>query len=591
MSLGSRVRKAAKHVLVVAVVGVTAYAAYALLTHSETPPIIPPITTTDNPPQIISYEIPDSVFAGEKFYFKVEVIDDNGVENVELFTLQYPDGKDLEKIKDTYTWRLLYTFNEGGDFTYKIIATDTKDQKSDSLEGIIVSKDLPDLVVEKIEHFPGEWINNEREDTIDVYVMNDSKKDINSPFDVSLEGYGVKTIESLAGGESAKVKYTVKLPEGNYILKGITDSGNTIEEINEGNNNDQITITVSKDPLPDLVVKNTYIHEGEWSNDYRSRNYTLEVIIANIGSAPAGPSDVSLSGSDLGQLVKSVNNIDPTGEDTVVFDINLALGQHSIMLNPDFNGKVVEINESNTHSKTIDVSEPPFELVDLNLLSPDLFDTYHTNSLEDYRKVLEVYGIKEEDAKMVVGVGKGGYTSIFYYGSNVGTGGTTGHNDFTTDRRGMRHEMGHAFNNTLFPTYHTWFDEGMAMYADGTVEKVVEWSKTHDGNFFWSTVKREEDPDQYWSEAGGFVPGHVIGDHLFGLMMLDYGLTPEKNRTALSLLSGKYLQTGTELTKQDIENTYETVLGVSLDPLFDFLKIGVMKLYQGQLGDKIKSEF
>ena len=46
--------------------------------------------------------------------------------------------------------------------------------------------------------------------------------------------------------------------------------------------------------------------------------------------------------------------------------------------------------------------------------TPEQYETFSRNALEDYRKVLGVYGIKEEDARMVVSVGKRGYGAGFY---------------------------------------------------------------------------------------------------------------------------------------------------------------------------------
>lgn len=222
------------------------------------------------------------------------------------------------------------------------------------------------------------------------------------------------------------------------------------------------------------------------------------------------------------------------------------------------------------------------------------YKSFHDNALEDYRTVLGVYGINENDARVEILIGNGENYSIgFYFRGMEGGNAWVGFDSFTTNRQTLRHEMSHAVNHTLYPTYHSWFDEGLAMYASGEVANNISFANRHEGNFFYSTVNREENLEQYWSEAGGFVAGHIIGVHFFGLMEMDYGLTPKNNRTALSLLNQKHIETGKDLTKFDIKNAYEQVLEISLDPLFDILKTGVMSLYKGQyrFGDRIKSEF
>ena len=238
---------------------------------------------------------------------------------------------------------------------------------------------------------------------------------------------------------------------------------------------------------------------------------------------------------------------------------------------------------------------------------------FSKNALEDYRTVLNVYGIKEEDARMVVSVGKQGYGAGFYYGGKEGVGVGMGIDDFVTDRREVKHEMAHAINHTLFPTYHLWFDEGMAMYASGEANGkgnvgLIDPDKPNEGTKVYSVDDAfkllKENPERYWrmrGYGGGIIPGHVLGWHLYTLLIREYGMTPEQNRTALSLLNQRHTETGKDLTKLDISIAYETALGINLNPLFDLLKPGIMLLYSidpkiagtegAKINQKIRSEF
>ena len=217
-----------------------------------------------------------------------------------------------------------------------------------------------------------------------------------------------------------------------------------------------------------------------------------------------------------------------------------------------------------------------FELV-CDGCTDEQYETFSKNALEDYRTVLRVYGINENDARMVVGASKTGFYSVdFYIRGNRGDA-VGDPDDFTTDRRGMRHEIAHAINETLFPTYHSWFDEGLAIYSEG-----------HNFGERRGYKELKEDINNWEKAIGAISPGHPIGSMFFSGLFEDYGLTPENNREALSLLSLRYLETGRELSKTDIKSAYETALGVSLDPLFNLLTPGVKILYNNE---KIRSEF
>lgn len=122
----------------------------------------------------------------------------------------------------------------------------------------------------------------------------------------------------------------------------------------------------------------------------------------------------------------------------------------------------------------------------------------------------------------------------------------------------------------LFPTYHDWFDEGVAQYVSGEVGEVIK-----DGRFDRDIEKLKTNADAYWSG----VTSVSSVNHRIGLITKTYNMTAEQNRMALAGLHRRYLQKGQEISKRDIEEEYERALGVSLDPIFDFLRSGVVRLY------------
>ena len=259
-----------------------------------------------------------------------------------------------------------------------------------------------------------------------------------------------------------------------------------------------------------------------------------------------------------------------------------AFAGYKIPRTSDPENKITESSEDNNrYNELIDVPKAPFFELICNDCTAEQKGLFYNNALEDYRKVLEVYGIKEEDVRTAIHVGETQYAVDFYFGNKVGTGVEMGHDNFTTDRRGMRHSIGHAINDNLFPTYHSWFDEGLAMYASGEL--------THPG-YLSNYTELKSKGEEWFIERNtpNVNPGHLIGSLYFTALGVEHDMTSEQNREAISLLSQKYLEKEIELPKTDIKEAYETALGVNLDPLFDLLRPGVMLLYKNQ---KIKSEF
>ena len=151
----------------------------------------------------------------------------------------------------------------------------------------------------------------------------------------------------------------------------------------------------------------------------------------------------------------------------------------------------------------------------------DQYGIFHENVLEDFKTVLGVYGINEIEATMAIGInfwdfaGTGGYFVRLYLNDEIGI--AAGQlKDLTSYRSGLRHEMGHAFNEILFPTYHRWFDEGMSQYVAS-------------GNEGWDGLKKryelaKSNPTDPTSWRGNPWT-HQLGFIFFGGLIEDYGLS------------------------------------------------------------------
>lgn len=150
---------------------------------------------------------------------------------------------------------------------------------------------------------------------------------------------------------------------------------------------------------------------------------------------------------------------------------------------------------------------------------------------------------------------------------------------FNPEEPGLKHEIAHRFNQSLFPTknniepWYNTFDEGSAMYASGEIDEFIR-------NGAEKPYKEyKENPDKWKSRLGG-VPGHTVGYVLFVGLSVDYNLTPEKNTIALKKLAEYYKEPGIKTNKEMIKAAYEQALGVSLEPLFKLLESGITLLYK-----------
>ena len=170
--------------------------------------------------------------------------------------------------------------------------------------------------------------------------------------------------------------------------------------------------------------------------------------------------------------------------------------------------------------------------------------------------------------------------------------------DFLADQikeRGIKHELAHRFNQSLFPTknniepWYNTFDEGSAKYASGEVEayKTGGMDFKKDDSTLTTIVGNKaildyliSNPNQFWERHNfGGNPGHLTGLILYWSLERE-GLTPEKNVVAMKNLAEYYKEPGIRTNKEMIKSAYETALGKNLNHLFnDWLQPGINRFY------------
>ncbi|HMC23386.1 MAG TPA: CARDB domain-containing protein [Thermoanaerobaculia bacterium] len=146
-------------------------------------------------------------------------------------------------------------------------------------------------------------------------LMNRGDGGVGTPFKVDawLDGYLRKTLPfetrgdlgaiarplptrlPVAPGERRNLTLTdvkVDLCSGNHAVKVVADSGGTISEASENNN--ELTWS-GPTPCPDLAIKSITKH---WQNSMHTE-FTAEIVIINQGNGNAGPFGVAAGGTSI----------------------------------------------------------------------------------------------------------------------------------------------------------------------------------------------------------------------------------------------------------------------------------------------------
>lgn len=224
----------------------------------------------------------------------------------------------------------------------------------------------------------------------------------------------------------------------------------------------------------------------------------------------------------------------------------------------------------------------PYKLYCLTC-TPEELERFNSKLDASYKRVVDVYGVAP-DGRLILVIGPRKQTYSVEFEENLvggveraltiddsGLGYPTSHFDKGVEA----HEISHRFLRKFFPTYHSWFDEGLAIYASGEL--------SHPGYLSNHTEAKTRGVEWFNERNTPHVnPGHLLGSLYFTALGVDYGLTIEKNRTALEILVDTYKATGTQPTRWVIQAAYEDALGLparGLDPLFDLMAPGVKILY------------
>ena len=190
--------------------------------------------------------------------------------------------------------------------------------------------------------------------TITATIANIGDEGITDSFVVSLSVDGTTvdtaTVTALDAGGSMDVSLAwTPAAAGNYTLRVTTDSGDSINESNENNNEDTSQVTVTEQTEgPDLAVTNVYVP----ASIYAGVTTAIKARISNIG-------DEGISGSFVVSLSIDGSTIDATtitalgargSMDSYFYWAPTVAGNYTLRVTADLAGSINESNESNNES-------------------------------------------------------------------------------------------------------------------------------------------------------------------------------------------------------------------------------------------------
>ena len=252
----------------------------------------------------------------------------------------------------------------------------------------VVSNAKPDLIVSSFEP-SGSTIAREDDLTFNVTISNVGNADAGA-FSVSLCEpkclYDSYSIPSLAAGQSVTKSITIpagKLVAGTHSFFVVADSGNTVTESNENNNqSSSVNVVVKNDESSDLVFhtpsgwSDSFIVSTEKGTSSNSASFTendtvyLDFCVKNIGNAYTGKAvyvDIFVDDAKVDYWLCSAGLDSQDTYSWLDKSIGkLSAGNHTIKLQirQDDLEKVID---NNTVSKNITVVEAPVVSVDYGI--------------------------------------------------------------------------------------------------------------------------------------------------------------------------------------------------------------------------------
>ncbi|MEE8413096.1 MAG: CARDB domain-containing protein, partial [Dehalococcoidales bacterium] len=224
----------------------------------------------------------------------------------------------------------------------------------------------PDLIIESITWEPEESSVGETV-TFSVTITNQGRINTSSStlsYYVGSQDSGTKRTPLIEADASVVTTFTWTADGGSKLVRVVLDSTNQIAEGDESNN--EMTVTFSGTKIPDLIIQSL-----TWSPENPSvgETMTFSVSIKNVGTGPAGSTQVTYYIDDIQLASSSINPIAPASSQNITFTWTVQEGSHTIRVNANTNLLIVESNEEN-NEKTVIYPIPPDLVIKDITLSP-----------------------------------------------------------------------------------------------------------------------------------------------------------------------------------------------------------------------------
>jgi subtilase family serine protease len=257
----------------------------------------------------------------------------------------------------TFTWTATvgsHTVKAFADSSYNIAESD---ENNNQREETFTVSGKPDLTISDISWTPSSPKEGETV-TFTVYIQNQGTADAGS-FKVAYYIDGAKlgewSITSLSTSQTINKTFTWTAAYPSHTVKALADSGYSISEKDENNNQKEKTFSVSG--KPDLIISDI-----SWSppNPVGDDTITFTVTIKNQGNASAGSFKVTyyIDGTSKGEW--SIYSLSAGLNTTKTFTWTAVEGIHTVKAFVDSSYSIDEKNEANNElTKSFQVAPKP----------------------------------------------------------------------------------------------------------------------------------------------------------------------------------------------------------------------------------------
>ncbi len=287
----------------------------------------------------------------------------------------------LIDIGDTVTKTFAWTAQAGSHDIKAVADANSRVIESDEVNNattVVLPSVAPDLIIQDVTWSPTSLLPAHMV-TFTVTIKNQGRSE-SGFFRVYLYIDGVyrsqQDVVGLSADTSVNRAFTWTAQAGSHDIKLVADGDNFVDESDESNNTQTITVSTSTPTLCDLTVQSIV-----WSPEYPSveDTATFTVTIKNQGSVQAGSSCVAYYIDDTCQISADINQISAGATATETFTWTAQAGTRTFKVVVDSNNVITESDETNNE-----------KAIDLSVSAPDLVINAITWSPENFSEGIEV---------------------------------------------------------------------------------------------------------------------------------------------------------------------------------------------------------